>query len=116
MPLGGHLPFAVLNRTGNRALRVLMHTPAERLVSGNLALLTVTGRSSGREFTFPVMYRRSGDSLTVNVGWPERKRWWRNLVEPGMVRVRLDGRERMGIATAAGDERQGVRVDIELSG
>ncbi len=115
MTIGGHLPFAVLNRTGNRVVRLAMATPASRLIDGRIALLTVTGRRSGREHTFPVSYRRSGDSVTVNVGAPERKRWWRNLVDPAMVRIRLDGRERMGIATAAGDERQGVRVDIELS-
>jgi hypothetical protein len=113
--LGGHLPFAVLNRTGNRVVKLLMHTPVERLVGGNIALLTVTGRQSGREHTFPIGYRRAGDSVTVDVGSPERKRWWRNLVQPGMVRIRLDGQERMGIATAVGDERDGVRVEIELA-
>lgn len=79
----GHAPFAVLNRTGNPILVGLLRSPLHRLVSNNLALITVTGRRSGKSRTFPVGYRRDGNRVTIAVGWPERKLWWRNLIGSG---------------------------------
>jgi hypothetical protein len=112
----GHRPFAVFNRTVNPMLGLVLRSPLHRVVSGRLALVTVTGRRSGREFTFPVAYQQEGDVVTVEVGWPERKVWWRNLREGAPVRVRVQGRERTGHATARGDERSGVTVEVRLDG
>jgi len=110
-----HTPFAVLNRTVNPLLRVVLRSPAHRLLSGHLMLLTVTGRRSKRTFTFPVGYaEQGGDTLRVNLDWPERKRWWRNLRGGAPVAVVLRGTRRTGIGTARGDERDGVVVEIEL--
>jgi hypothetical protein len=109
-----HTPFAVLNRTGNPLVRAVLRSPAHRLLSGQMALITVTGRTSGREYTIPVGYRREDENVTIGVGWPERKRWWRNLREPAPVSLRLSGRERTGQARAIGDERSGVRVEVRL--
>jgi hypothetical protein len=112
---GGHGRFALLNHTGNRVVRLLLRSPLHPLVSGRLALITVTGRRSGREYTFPVEYEQDGELVTVTVGWPERKRWWRNLRGAGaQVRLRLRGTERTGHAEAHGDERSGVTVRIRL--
>lgn len=110
----GHAPFAVWNRTGNHAVALLLRSPLHPLVSGRMALITVTGRRTGREYTFPVDYRRDGDRVTIRVGWPARKVWWRNLREPADVRLRLAGHERAGRAQAQGDEHSGVRVEVEL--
>jgi deazaflavin-dependent oxidoreductase (nitroreductase family) len=63
------------------------------LLSGAVALITVTGRRTGRAYTTPVMYARDGDDLYTYVGSPERKTWWRNLREPQLVRVVVAGRE-----------------------
>jgi deazaflavin-dependent oxidoreductase (nitroreductase family) len=109
-----HRGFAVLNQTGNRLVRGVLGSPAHRLLSGRLALITVTGRRSGRAYTIPVAYRREGDLVTIDVGWPERKRWWRNLREPARVTLRLGGVERTGEARAIGDEHTGVRVAVRL--
>ena len=110
-----HAPFAVWNRTANLAVRALLRSPLHRLASGKLALITVTGRRSGRTYTFPVGYERQGDRVEITVGWPERKRWWRNLRDPGaQVRLRLEGLERRGHAIARGDEEGGVTVSVEL--
>ncbi len=68
-----------------------------------------------REYTFPVAYTRDGDVVTIEVGWPERKRWWRNLRGAGApVAVRIAGEARTGHALASGDERSGVEVKVEL--
>jgi hypothetical protein len=76
--------------------------------------MSVTGRRSGRVYTFPVGYEQEGDRVTITVGWPERKRWWRNLRGGAPVRIRLRGRERSGHAEAHGDERRGVTVEVRL--
>jgi F420H(2)-dependent quinone reductase len=110
----GHAPFAVFNRTGNPAVKLILSSPLHSLLSGRLAVITVTGRRTGREYSFPVGYRQQGDRVTIGVGWPERKLWWRNLRRGGRVRLRLRGVERTGHATARGDERTGVTVEVRL--
>jgi deazaflavin-dependent oxidoreductase (nitroreductase family) len=110
-----HTPFAVLNRTGNVLVGVVLRSPLHPLLSRKLALITVTGRRSGREYTFPVGYSRRGDRVTIIVGWPERKVWWRNLRGDGApVRIRVRGSEHTGHARARGDERTGVAVEVGL--
>jgi hypothetical protein len=111
----GHAPFAIFNRVGNPAVRALLRSPLHRAVSGRLALITVTGRRSGRTFTFPVAYRREGDVVKIGVEWPQRKLWWRNLRGDGApVRLRLRNQQRTGHAVARGDEQRGVTVEVTL--
>lgn len=110
----GHAPFAIFNRTANPVLALLLRSPLQRLLGGRLALITVTGRRSGREYTFPVGYQREGRRVTIGVGWPERKHWWRNLRGGAPVRLRLEGVEHTGQAEAQEDERTGVRVEVLL--
>jgi hypothetical protein len=57
---------------------------------------------------------QEGDRVTIGVGWPERKVWWRNLREPAPVKIRLRGRDYTGTAVAEGDEDTGVRVKVDL--
>jgi len=110
----GHAPFAVFNRTVNPLVKGLLRSPLHRLASGNLALITVTGRCSGREYTFPVGYSEGDGRVLIVVGLVERKRWWRNLLQPAPVRLRLGGAERTGTAVASGDERSRVIVEVKL--
>lgn len=109
-----HTPFAVFNRTGNPIVRAVLRSPLHPLLSRRLALITVTGLRSGRTFTIPVGYQRDGNRVTVGVGWPQRKRWWRNLRESGRVGLRLQGRNLQGEAVARGDEESRVTVEIQL--
>jgi hypothetical protein len=110
----GHRPFALWNRTGNGAVALLLRSPLHPLVSRQLALITVTGRRSGRDYTFPVGYRRAGERVTIPVGWPERKLWWRNLQGGARVLLRLGSEQRSGHAEVRGDERYGVIVEVQL--
>jgi hypothetical protein len=111
-----HTPFVVVNRAINPLVRAVLRSPAHGLLSSHLALITVTGRRSGRTFTFPVGYHGGGDRLTIGVDWPERKRWWRNLLDGAPVELRLRGVRRTGTARARGDEHTGVTVEVELDG
>lgn len=110
----GHAPFALWNRSGNRLVEVLLRSPAHPLVSRRLVLISVTGRRTGAEHTFPVAYQESDGALTIPVMWPERKLWWRNLREGAGVRLRLRGAERTGQARARVEEDGGVTVEVQL--
>ena len=110
----GHTPFAVFNRTANPVVRVVLSSPLHPLLSRGLALITVTGRRSGRRYTFPVGYHQAGERVLIDVGWPERKLWWRNLTDGGHVELRIRGNRRTGQAVARGDERTGVKVEVQL--
>jgi hypothetical protein len=110
----GHAPFAVFNRTVNPVLGAVLSSPLHPLMSRSLALITVTGRRSGRRYTFPVGYRQDGDRVLIAVGWPERKQWWRNLRDGGQVEMRIRGARRSGQASVRGDLGTGVTVEVAL--
>lgn len=110
----GHLPFAVINRSLNRIVRALLRSPRHGMVSDKLLLITVTGRRSGRAYTFPVAYMEHDGIVSISVGAPARKRWWRNVIGGAPVRLRLRGSERTGLAVARGDESTGVTVEVRL--
>jgi len=110
----GHAPFAVFNRTANPVVRAVLSSPLHPLLSRSLALITVTGRRTGRCHTFPVGYRQDDGRVLINVGWPERKHWWRNLRNGGQVEMLIRGSRRKGQAVARGDERTGVTVEVQL--
>jgi hypothetical protein len=110
-----HVPFAVVNRTANPLVKAVLRSPLHPLLSRRLALITVTGRKTGRRFTFPVGYERSGDGIRIVPSMPERKRWWRNLLQEGRVELVLQGERRSGTAIARGDEHSGVTVDVTLA-
>ncbi len=110
----GHAPFALWNRSGNQVVALLLRSPLHPLVSGQLALITITGRRTGREHTFPVGYKRDGERIMIPVLWPERKLWWRNLRGGAQVRLRLAGEQRSGQARALEDERNAVSVEVLL--
>jgi hypothetical protein len=108
-----------MNRVVNPALRTILKSPVHRLASGRVALITYTGRRSGREYTIPCFYRDKGDEVTIAVGWPDRKVWWRNLTGAGgRVRLLVRGHELRGHAVATRDPGRDalVRVRVESRG
>jgi hypothetical protein len=105
-----------MNRTVNRVLKALLRSRAHRLVSGRFALITYTGRKSGREYTIPSFYRDKGDQITIAVGWPDQKVWWRNLRGEGApVTLVVRGQTVKGhaVATREGERDALVRVRVE---
>ena len=113
----GRAPFVFINRIGNPILGAVLRSPAHRVLSGGLAVLTYTGRRSGDEHTIVTGYRRTDTGIRIGVGWPENKVWWRNFTEAaGQVRAIVKGTEYIGTAVANGDEATGVYVDVSLDG
>jgi nitroimidazol reductase NimA-like FMN-containing flavoprotein (pyridoxamine 5'-phosphate oxidase superfamily) len=62
----------------------------------------VRGRQSGKPYTLPVNYSRTGDMVTI-ISRRERT-WWRNVRGGALVTLHLDGRDVKSWATVAEDD------------
>ncbi len=82
----------------NPIVRRVLRSPLHGVMSGQVLLITFTGRRSGREYTTPVNYTQHGDSLLLTT---QRSRaWWRNLIGGAPVTLWLRGREYRATAEA----------------
>jgi hypothetical protein len=87
-----------------------------RFVSGRLILLSYTGRRSGRKISLPVGYEQRGpDQLTITVGRPSGKVWWRNMRDAAPVSLVLRGSQRTGVARSREDQSGDVTVEVRLA-
>ena len=105
--------MSVRNRVVNPLVRALLRSPAHRVMSRGVLLLTYIGRRSGRRYTLPVQYARADQSLIL---WPahhDRKRWWRNLQPPAPVQLRLAGHELHGTAQVLIDNKAQIADAIK---
>jgi F420H(2)-dependent quinone reductase len=91
------------NRLVNPLVRWLLRSRLHPLLSRSLVILSYQGRRTGHWRSLPCMYARDGQDLYVIPGQPDRKVWWRNLRQPTPVRLRLQGRDLEGTATASSD-------------
>ena len=86
-----------------------------KFVRKGLTVVSYTGRRSGRTFTTPVGYRRTGDVVEIRVMMPDAKTWWRNFTgEGGPLTLELDGAQRTGHATSHRDDQGRVTVRVRL--
>lgn len=97
------LPPDWMLRIVNPLVSLLLRSSLHRVVSHRLMLLTVTGRTSGTEYTFPVIYEREGGAIRVT---SQGTTWWKNLRDGGqVVTVLLEGERRTGRAEVMEDNR-----------
>jgi hypothetical protein len=107
--------FVVRNRAVNPLVRWLIRSPLHGLASRRIALITYTGRRSGHRYTIPVGYKMAGVDVTITVGSPDRKVWWRSLTgTDAPVELVVRGQRRTGhaVATRAGDHAL-VRIALD---
>jgi len=75
-----------------------------------ILLLTHTGRTTGREYTTPLIFGRDGDDYVIVAsqgGRPEHPNWYENLVADPEVGVQVKAdRFRARARTAEGEERE----------
>lgn len=98
-------------------LPVVRSGPGRRLFGGSMAVVTYTGRKSGRAVTFPVNYRRakSSDEIVISVMAPDAKTWWRNFTGDGApIQLRIGSGDHTGHARAVRSD-SGVSVRVSLS-
>ena len=80
---------ARIMRAVNVPMRAVLSLPFATPLSGNLMLISYTGRKTGKAYRQPVSYARDGDTLLT----PGGGRWTLNLGNGRPVRIRLRGRD-----------------------
>jgi hypothetical protein len=105
-----------LVRGANSAVTGLLALPwlGGRIGRG-MAVITYTGRRSGRVFQTPVSYKQNGNGVSIGVEFPDAKNWWRNFTEEGgPITIGLPGGDRTGHAVARRDTPRRAIVTIAL--
>lgn len=91
------VPFSIrVLRRLNPLIRALLGSPAHRLLSRDLLVLTYRGRRSGRTFALPLSYVTLGERVYLCT---RNSQWCSNFATAAPVEVRLAGWLRQ--ATAA---------------
>jgi len=92
----------------NRAMKFVLRSPMHALVSKAVLLISFTGRKSGKTYTTPVSYSRSGDQVTIFT----HAGWWKNLRHDAPVTLRLQGREVQGFPEAVAGDPQAIAAGL----
>lgn len=95
----------------NRVMRLLLHSPLHRLMSGNVMVLYFRGRRTGQRRWTPVRYLRDGEGGVICLTGRETG-WWPNLLGEASVELQLAGRRVAATAQALPDDAQ--RKDAAL--
>jgi len=88
--------------SGDEFVKFFLRTPLH-IFMGNTMLITFTGCKTGKKYTTPVGYIRTGDCLWVLSS--RDRTWWRNLRDGAEVSLRLHGKEVTGFGEAILDEK-----------
>ncbi len=97
---------ARIMRAVNVPMRAVLNLPFATPLSGNLMLISYTGRKTGRAYRQPVSYVRDGDTLLT----PGGGRWTLNLADGRPVRIRLRGRDVPARAELVTDPAEAERL------
>ena len=98
--------FWLTNHVINPLLRRRLRGAHSHRMGRRLAVLGYRGRHTGQVHEVVVQFARDGARVWVMVGRPERKRWWRNLLEPALVDLRFAGRRASGVAQVISERGQ----------
>ncbi|GAA1481920.1 hypothetical protein GCM10009624_23600 [Gordonia sinesedis] len=100
----------------NLAVTPLLHAPLiGSRMSKSMAVISYTGRRSGKRFSTPVNYAERDGTITIGVMAPDMKTWWRNFYpDPHPMSIDIGGVERSGSAVAHRDADGGVKVVLTL--
>ena len=74
---------------GNAFMMILLRSPLHPLLGDSFAVITVTGRKTGRRISTPINVAREADGFTV-VSFRSRT-WWRNLLGGRGGELRVGG-------------------------
>jgi len=96
----------------NSLMKWALSTPGiQSMVGTAVALLTFTGRHSGKTYTIPVSYHRENDIVTVIT--KRQRNWWRNFMEPTEVGLRLAGDTFVGAPEIVVDDHETLEFMID---
>jgi hypothetical protein len=92
----------------NVIVRLLLRSPFHFLLSDQLMLLTYRGRRSGKRYTHPVAYARSGDIVTVFT----YRSWWKNVRGGAPVAMEIKRERRIGQAEVICDDKPSIATAL----
>lgn len=79
----------------NPFMKTILRTPLHPLMSKSIAVVTVTGRKTGKKYSLPVNYLLDGDIVWI-ISMRDRN-WWKNLRGGARVSLLLMGTNFMGL-------------------
>ena len=95
----------------NSMMKWALTTPGlQGMMGQGVALLSFTGRKTGKHYTIPVSYHREGDIVTVIT--KRQRKWWHNFETPLEVELRLAGRNFAGKAEARSSDEETLEFMI----
>lgn len=80
-----------MNAVANPFMKMILRSPFHSLMSGNMAVVSLTGRNSGSVYSIPVNYQREGDIVWITS--MRDRSWWKNLRGGVKVLIRLAGND-----------------------
>jgi deazaflavin-dependent oxidoreductase (nitroreductase family) len=92
----------------NHAMKFVLRSPVNGMVSKTILLITFTGRKSGKTYTTPVSYSQDDDQVTIFT----HAAWWKNLRGGAPVTLRIRGREIQGLAEPIAEDKQAVAAGL----
>ena len=105
-----------LLRLANPVVRAVLGSPAHRLLSGGLLVLTYRGHRSGRTFRIPLRYATMpGDRIVALAVAADGKLWWRSFSRPSPAMLLVRGTERAvsGRVLQGEERRAALRAYLE---
>ena len=94
----------------NSIVIALLRSPLHGFMSGNMLLLTYTGRKSSQRFSLPISYVQDEDRmLTLSLA---HRTWWRNLGNGAPVTIRLRGKDLQATARAITADSANVTANV----
>ena len=88
---------------GNDFMSWMLRSPLHGILSDGMLLITVTGRKTGKEFSFPVGYYRENGYLWVITS--RDRTWWKNLRGGAEVSLLLKRKPVKALADTDLDEK-----------
>lgn len=107
-----------VDRIASRAkplIAAILRSPLHPLLSFGLLLISFEGRRTGRRYSFPVGYQRSGETISVLASRARRKSWWRNFHEPRAVELLVRGRTLRGEGRLLPGESEEFRDAVDAT-
>jgi len=86
----------IMFRILNPIMKAILKSPFHKAVSGQIMIINFQGAKSGKEYSTPVSYSR--ENGTVNAF--THANWWKNFTNGAEVKLRLEGQNVSGYATA----------------
>ncbi len=97
------MPRVRFLRLANPLVRAILGSPAHRLLSGRLLVLTYRGHRSGRSFAIPLLYAEQANGEIVVLALRDGKLWWRSFARAAPAVATLRGAQ-VSVSGAVVDE------------